>query len=47
MGVCGELAQEKLAKNNAGNSTFRNYLIDAVFNLDGETLERRAKYEIY
>jgi len=47
MGVCGELAYEKLCETGGGNSTYRNYLIDAIYNLDGDTLERRAKYEIY
>lgn len=47
MGVCGELAYERLSNTGGGNVTFRNYLIDAVYNLDGDTLERRAKYEIY
>ena len=47
MGVCGELAYERLSNTGGGNATFRNYLIDAVYNLDGDTLERRAKYEIY
>lgn len=47
MGVCGELAYERLLETGGGNVTFRNYLIDAVFKLDGNTLERRAKYDIY
>ncbi|MBD9111533.1 hydroxyethylthiazole kinase [Bacteroides nordii] len=47
MGVCGELAYERLSNAGGGNASFRNYLIDAVYNLDGDTLERRAKYEIY
>ena len=46
MGVCGELAFEKLETTGGGNASFRNYLIDAVFNMDGNTLERRADYEI-
>ncbi|MCD8037369.1 MAG: hydroxyethylthiazole kinase [Clostridiales bacterium] len=46
MGVCGELAYERLLVTGGGNATFRNYLIDAVFNMDGDLLERRAKYEI-
>lgn len=46
MGLCGELAYEKMVQNGAGNSSFRNYLIDAVFDLDGDTLERGAKYEL-
>lgn len=45
MGVCGELAFDKLQISEGGNSTYRNYLIDAVYNLDGETLMRGAKYE--
>ena len=45
MGVCGEIAFEKLSAAD-GNSTYRNYIIDAVYRLDGETLERWAKYEI-
>ena len=47
MVVCGELAYERLLETDGCNATFRNYLIDAVFNLDGNTLERRAKYDIY
>lgn len=47
MGVCGELAYEKLCETGGGNITFRNNLIDSIYNLDGNTLERRAKYEIY
>jgi hydroxyethylthiazole kinase len=46
MGLCGELALEKIEKMGGGNSSFRNYLIDAVYNLDGDTLMRGAKYEI-
>ncbi|WP_010250974.1 hydroxyethylthiazole kinase [Acetivibrio cellulolyticus] len=46
MGLCGELAFERLEKIGGGNSTYRNYLIDAVYSLDGETLMRGAKYEI-
>ncbi len=45
MGVCGEIAYERLCEKD-GNSSYRNYIIDAVYNLDGETLENRAKYEI-
>lgn len=46
MGVCGELAKERLSGQD-GNSTYRNYIIDAIYNLDGETLEKRARYEIF
>jgi len=45
MGLCGEKAFARL-KPFDGNSTFRNYLIDEVFNLTGEALERGAKYEM-
>lgn len=46
MGLCGEKAFDTMQKNNAGNSSFRNYLIDEVFKLDGQTLAEGAKYEI-
>ncbi len=45
MGVCGELAFERLGPLD-GNASYRNYILDAVYRLDGETLERRAKYKI-
>lgn len=45
MGVCGEIAHERLSDQD-GNSSYRNYIIDAVCRLDGETLESRAKYKI-
>lgn len=44
MGVCGEIAHERLTEKD-GNMTYRNYIIDAIYNLDGETLERFAKYK--
>lgn len=46
MGLCGERAYETMRKNNAGNSSFRNYLIDEIDRLDGPALESGAKYEI-
>lgn len=46
MGLCGERAFLKLVLNNAGNSSFRNYLIDEVFKLKGKELEKGAKYEV-
>ncbi len=45
MGLCGELAYERLGEHE-GNSSYRNHLIDEMFLLDGETLERGAKIEI-
>lgn len=44
MGVCGEIAREQMHDRD-GNSTYRNYIIDAVSNLDGDTLVRRAKIQ--
>ncbi len=46
MGICGELAYNKFRDLNSGNSSYRNDLIDAVFNLSGETLEKEARYEV-
>lgn len=46
MGVCGEIAYQRLS-NGDGNATYRNYIIDAVYNIDGDTLERYANYKIY
>lgn len=45
MGICGEIAHERLSPMD-GNASYRNYIIDAVYNLDGETLDRRARYKI-
>ncbi len=46
MGLCGELAFDRIERTGGGNSTFRNYLIDGIYGLDGETLMRGARYEI-
>ena len=43
----GEIAEEKRLNNGTGNATFRNDLIDAVFNLTEEELEKGVRYEIY
>ncbi len=45
MGVCGELSHQRLGELD-GNSAYRNYIIDAVYNLDGNTLDRLANYKI-
>ncbi len=45
MGVCGEIALERLQEGE-GNATYRNRLIDAIYHLDAQTLEGRARYEI-
>lgn len=46
MGVCGEKAYERLT-DQEGNASYRNYIMDAVFNLTGEELERYAKYKVF
>ena len=46
MGVCGEKAYERLTEQD-GNATYRNYIIDAIYNLTGEELNRCAKYKIF
>lgn len=46
MGICGEKAYGRLTKAD-GNSSYRNYIIDAIYHLDGEELERCAKYQLY
>ena len=45
-GYAGEVAYEKTAAAGAGNSTFRNHLIDSVYLLKAEAVEKGAKYEI-
>ena len=47
MGVSGEIAEEKRLLHGTGNATFRNDLIDAVFNLTEEQLEKGVRYELY
>lgn len=45
MGIAGEIGFEHL-KEGEGNSTYRNRIIDAIYHMDGNTLEERAKYEL-
>ncbi|MCF0127570.1 MAG: hydroxyethylthiazole kinase [Pseudobutyrivibrio sp.] len=45
MGLCGEIAKARMSEQD-GNSSYRNYIIDAVYNLTGEELEKGAKYEV-
>lgn len=45
MGICGQIAQERLTTLD-GNSSYRNYIIDAMYHLDGDTLEQKANYKI-
>ena len=45
MGYAGEVAYSRLAEMD-GNSTYRNYIIDAIYNMTPEMLEKGAKYEV-
>ncbi len=44
MGVVGEQAKKRLRALD-GNASYRTYLIDAVFHLSDEILEREARYD--
>jgi hydroxyethylthiazole kinase len=45
MGLCGEKAKARMTELD-GNSSYRNYIIDAICNLTPDELERGAKYEV-
>ncbi len=45
MGLAGEIAHSRLTALD-GNATYRNYIIDAIFNMTPEQLEKGAKYEV-
>ncbi len=45
MGLCGEIAHKRMSELD-GNSSYRNYIIDAMYRLTPEALEQGAKYEI-
>ena len=45
MGIAGEIGASKL-KEGEGNATLRTYLIDALFNMSDEELEKSGKYEV-
>ena len=47
MSVCGERAEARRLQNGTGNATFRTDLIDAVFNLTEEQLDKGVCYEVY
>lgn len=44
MGLCGEIAWTRM-REGEGNSTYRNRIIDALYNLQGDQLEQGAQYE--
>lgn len=45
MGYAGEIAHSRLNSMD-GNSTYRNYIIDAIYNMAPEMLARGAHYEV-
>lgn len=45
MGLAGELAQRRCTKLD-GNASYRNYIIDAIYNMTPEMLEKGANYEV-
>lgn len=45
MGLAGETAEKRMRPED-GNSSFRNYLIDGIYNLQGDALEKGARYEV-
>lgn len=45
MGLCGEIAFKRLTEMD-GNSSYRNYIIDAMYRLTPAALEKGAKYEV-
>lgn len=45
MGLAGEIGWSRMQPGD-GNSTYRNRIIDAIYNMDSETLNQGAKYEI-
>lgn len=45
MGLAGEIGQKNMLPGE-GNSTYRNRIIDAIYNMDAETLKAGAKYEV-
>ncbi|WP_326909109.1 hydroxyethylthiazole kinase [Sedimentibacter sp. MB31-C6] len=46
MGLCGELAYEKMKKNDDGTSLLKAHLIDYISKLDVQILKEGAKLEI-
>lgn len=45
MGLAGEIAYDRLGELD-GNATYRDYIIDAIYNMNPEMLEKGAKYEV-
>ena len=45
MGLAGEIGWSRMAAGD-GNAAYRSRIIDAIYNMDGETLNGGAKYEV-
>ena len=45
MGLAGEIGVSNM-KESEGNSSLRNHIIDAIYNMDAKTLDKGAKYEV-
>ena len=45
MGLAGEIAWANMQPGD-GNSTYRSRIIDAIFNMTGDALEKGARYEL-
>ena len=45
MGLAGEIAHSRLTRLD-GSATYRNYIIDAIYNMTPEQLEEGARYEM-
>ena len=45
MGLAGQIGVLKMS-DNEGNSSLRNHIIDAIYNMDSEKLNKGAKYEV-
>ena len=45
MGLAGEIGWEHMLEGD-GNSTYRNRIIDAIYNMDAKTLKEGARYEV-
>lgn len=45
MGLAGEIGWSRMQEGE-GNSTYRNRIIDAIYNMDAKTLDKGAVYEV-
>lgn len=45
MGLAGEIAHARLSPQD-GNASYRNYILDAIYSLTPEALEKGANYEV-